>query len=41
MIADVPADVQIDARIGPAPAEGDPRLAESLVANLVGNARPA
>jgi signal transduction histidine kinase len=32
------ADVTIDARIGPAPAEGDPRLAESLVANLVGNA---
>jgi signal transduction histidine kinase len=36
--SDVIADVQIDARIGPAPAEGDPRLAESLVANLVGNA---
>ena len=32
------ADVKIDARLGPAPAEGDPRLAESLVANLVGNA---
>jgi signal transduction histidine kinase len=31
-------DVTIDARLGPAPAEGDPRLAESLVANLVGNA---
>ena len=28
----------IDARLDPAPAEGDPRLAESLVANLVGNA---
>jgi signal transduction histidine kinase len=36
--ATVIADVTIDARIGPAPAEGDPRLAESLVANLVGNA---
>jgi signal transduction histidine kinase len=32
------AEVTIDARLGPAPAEGDPRLAESLVANLVGNA---
>jgi signal transduction histidine kinase len=38
VIADVSADVKIDARIGSAPAEGDPRLAESLVANLVGNA---
>jgi len=40
VIADVAAaaDVRIDARVGPAPAEGDPRLAESLVANLVGNA---
>jgi signal transduction histidine kinase len=36
--AGVIAEVKIDARIGPAPAEGDPRLAESLVANLVGNA---
>jgi signal transduction histidine kinase len=34
----VVADVTIDARLGPAPAEGDPRLAESLVANLVANA---
>ncbi len=31
-------DVRIDATLGSAPAEGDPRLAESLVANLVGNA---
>ena len=31
-------DVEIGATLGPAPAEGDPRLAESLVANLVGNA---
>jgi signal transduction histidine kinase len=38
VIADVVAEVKIDARLGPAPAEGDPRLAESLVANLVGNA---
>ena len=38
VIADVVAEVKIDARIGPAAAEGDPRLAESLVANLVGNA---
>jgi len=30
--------VTIDARLAPAPAAGDPRLAESLVANLVGNA---
>ena len=30
--------VAIDARLGPAPADGDPRLAESLVANLVANA---
>jgi signal transduction histidine kinase len=41
-LADVAAtvieDVKIEARLGPAPAEGDPRLAESLVANLVGNA---
>ena len=36
--ATVTQDVKIDARLGPAPAEGDPRLAESLVANLVGNA---
>jgi signal transduction histidine kinase len=36
--ASVIADVKIDARLDPAPAEGDPRLAESLVANLVGNA---
>jgi signal transduction histidine kinase len=44
VITDVAADVagrvvaKVDARLGPAPAEGDPRLAESLVANLVGNA---
>jgi signal transduction histidine kinase len=36
--ATVTEDVTIEARLGPAPAEGDPRLAESLVANLVGNA---
>jgi signal transduction histidine kinase len=36
--ATVIAGGKIDARLGPAPAEGDPRLAESLVANLVGNA---
>jgi signal transduction histidine kinase len=36
--ASVIADVTIDARLDPAPVEGDPRLAESLVANLVGNA---
>ena len=36
--AGVTADVRIDARLDAAPAEGDPRLAESLVANLVGNA---
>ena len=36
--AAVTQDVTIDARLGPASAEGDPRLAESLVANLVGNA---
>jgi signal transduction histidine kinase len=36
--AAVISDVEIGARLGPAPAEGDPRLAESLVANLVGNA---
>jgi signal transduction histidine kinase len=29
---------KIGAKLSPAPAEGDPRLAESLVANLVGNA---
>ena len=38
MAASVIGDVKIDARLDPAPAEGDPRLAESLVANLVGNA---
>jgi signal transduction histidine kinase len=38
VIADVVAEVKIDARLGLAPAEGDPRLAESLVANLLGNA---
>jgi signal transduction histidine kinase len=36
--ADVTVDALIDTRLDPAPAEGDPRLAESLVANLVGNA---
>jgi signal transduction histidine kinase len=36
--ASVIADTKIDARLDPAPAEGDPRLAESLVANLAGNA---
>jgi signal transduction histidine kinase len=36
--ADVAGEVRIDARIEPAPTEGDPRLVESLVANLVGNA---
>jgi signal transduction histidine kinase len=36
--ATVTRDVTIDARLAAAPAEGDPRLAESLVANLVGNA---
>jgi signal transduction histidine kinase len=36
--ATVTQDLTIDARLGPAPADGDPRLAESLVANLVGNA---
>jgi signal transduction histidine kinase len=38
MNADVTVDALIDTRLDPAPAEGDPRLAESLVANLVGNA---
>jgi signal transduction histidine kinase len=38
VIEDVIEDVKVDARLGPAPAEGDSRLAESLVANLVGNA---
>src|ERR1700691_2028088 len=36
--ASVIGDAKIDARLDPAPADGDPRLAESLVANLVGNA---
>ena len=36
--AAVTQDVTIGARLAPAPAVGDPRLAESLVANLVGNA---
>jgi signal transduction histidine kinase len=31
-------DLDIGARLGPAPAQGDPRLAESLLANLAGNA---
>jgi signal transduction histidine kinase len=30
--------IAVEATLGPAPAEGDPRLAESLVANLVDNA---
>jgi signal transduction histidine kinase len=41
-LADVAAtvirDLEIGARLGPAPAQGDPWLAESLVANLAGNA---
>jgi signal transduction histidine kinase len=41
-LADIAAAVircaEIGARLGPAPTEGDPRLAESLVANLAGNA---
>jgi signal transduction histidine kinase len=41
-LADIAAtairDLEIGARLGPAPAQGDPRLAESLVANLAGNA---
>ena len=36
--AAVTRDVAIDARLAPAPTDGDPRLAESLVANLVRNA---
>ena len=36
--AGVIGDVRLDAQLAAAPAEGDPRLAESLVANLVGNA---
>jgi signal transduction histidine kinase len=36
--ASVIGDARIDAALAAAPAEGDPRLAESLVANLVGNA---
>ena len=36
--AGVIADVPIDAKLAAGPAEGDPRLAESLIANLVGNA---
>jgi len=36
--AGVIADVAINASLDQAPAEGDPRLAESLVTNLVGNA---
>jgi signal transduction histidine kinase len=38
IVATVIGDVEIGARLGSAPARGDPRLAESLVANLVGNA---
>jgi len=36
--AAVTTDITIETRLGPAPADGDPRLAESLVANLVTNA---
>ena len=36
--ADVTVDALIDTRLDQASVEGDPRLAESLVANLVGNA---
>jgi len=36
--ARVTAAVRIEAALGPAPASGDPRLAQRLVANLVGNA---
>jgi signal transduction histidine kinase len=36
--AGVVGDARIDARLGVALVEGDPRLAESLVANLIGNA---
>ena len=31
-------DVRLEAKLGPAPAAGDPRLAESLIANLADNA---
>jgi signal transduction histidine kinase len=31
-------DVRLESRLGPAPAAGDPRLAESLIANLADNA---
>jgi signal transduction histidine kinase len=31
-------DVRLEAKLGPAPAAGDPRLAESLITNLVDNA---
>ena len=31
-------EVRVDTALGPAPASGDPRLAESLVTNLVDNA---
>ena len=31
-------DVRLDASLAPAPTTGDPRLAESLIANLAGNA---
>jgi signal transduction histidine kinase len=41
-LADIAAravrDLEIGARLGPAPVHGDPRLAESLVANLAANA---
>ena len=36
--AAVTRDLEIDARLGPAPACGDPQLAASLIANLAGNA---
>jgi signal transduction histidine kinase len=31
-------DVRLEAKLGPAPATGDPRLAESMIANLADNA---
>jgi signal transduction histidine kinase len=36
--AAVPRDVRLEAKLDPAPAAGDPRLAESLITNLVDNA---
>jgi signal transduction histidine kinase len=39
-LADVAAshDIRLDVKLGPAPATGDPRLVESLIANLAENA---